>query len=137
MPAFLLIQNRYVQPWLVRLLPSSLWFCFPNLNNSTTTDFIAHERLRSAEQQHNRLELFINEEDFPHQNLNKLIKFIQSTFYEVLPAVLIQGRWVWMCALTCILFASAFVCATQMRLPQYNPLQLFHSKKIVFRFIQF
>lgn len=127
LPAFLLLQHRYVQPRLVRLLPSSLWFCFPTLESSNTPmtelntngAFTVRRSLRNKQ---------FNEEILPQSRLEKLCQFVQCTFYEVLPAVLIQGRLVWVYALACVLLASGFVCLTQMRLPQYNPLQLFHSK---------
>ncbi|CEF67662.1 Protein dispatched [Strongyloides ratti] len=52
-------------------------------------------------------------------------KLINHSINEILPAVVIQGRFVWIVSLTIYSGISIFIIINQLHLPQYNPLQLF------------
>uniref|UniRef100_A0AC35TP43 SSD domain-containing protein n=1 Tax=Rhabditophanes sp. KR3021 TaxID=114890 RepID=A0AC35TP43_9BILA len=49
---------------------------------------------------------------------------------EILPSIIIQGRFVWLFTLTSYTAISAFIIITQLTLPQYNPLQLFAKSNL-------
>ncbi|PAV72067.1 hypothetical protein WR25_20763 [Diploscapter pachys] len=44
---------------------------------------------------------------------------------EILPAVLVQGRFIWLSALTVISIGCTVISLRDLHLPEYNPLQLF------------
>lgn len=129
LPAFLVIQFKYLNPWLVRHLPSSLWYCFPTFSynsNLSITNTIKHQQSNNSK--NNKNSMIINKIVVKEQQssyLEQLCANIQSLFHEVLPIVLIQGRFVWIIALTIVIIITTIICVTQLHLPQYNPLQLF------------
>ncbi|KAI6182399.1 Protein dispatched [Aphelenchoides bicaudatus] len=57
------------------------------------------------------------------------IDFLKSSIDDLidhhLPAVLINGRFVWLCCLSLLVCCCGWLSATRLHLPQYNPLQLF------------
>uniref|UniRef100_A0A915DXN3 SSD domain-containing protein n=1 Tax=Ditylenchus dipsaci TaxID=166011 RepID=A0A915DXN3_9BILA len=122
LPAFLIFQHKYVNPWLARILPSSFWYCFPSLSGVSVGDsprIIPVNSHTPASPRVSELSAF-----------EQFCDFFRSLLYDVLPVVLIQGRFVWICSLSVALVFSIFICITQLRLPQYNPLQLFVASNL-------
>lgn len=59
------------------------------------------------------------------------LKFLKEWIDELIdqhfPSVLIHGRYIWLSCLTLLVCCCGWLSATQLHLPQYNPLQLFVS----------
>ncbi|VDK22757.1 unnamed protein product [Anisakis simplex] len=53
--------------------------------------------------------------------------FLNYLLKDVLPYVVVSGRFVWLTCLTAIFGVSCYITATGLHFPQYNPLQLFVS----------
>ncbi|KHJ96917.1 hypothetical protein OESDEN_03118 [Oesophagostomum dentatum] len=51
--------------------------------------------------------------------------YLSKSFKEVLPWVVIQGRFVWMTSLSIVVVAAVVVSVRDLHLPEYNPLQVF------------
>ncbi|KAI1731728.1 sterol-sensing domain of SREBP cleavage-activation domain-containing protein [Ditylenchus destructor] len=116
LPAFLVFQQKHVNPWLTRSLPSSFWFCFSSVQSASAPN---SPRLPP------RIGL-----DVLNSPMERACELSRSLLYEVLPIVLVQGRYIWLCSLSCLLALCAFLCITELGLPQYNPLQLFIASNL-------
>lgn len=55
LPAFLVIQQRYINPWLTRRMPSSLWYCFPT--NTASSSPTNHSPVNSKKEATNQTEV--------------------------------------------------------------------------------
>ncbi|KAJ1374713.1 Che-14p [Parelaphostrongylus tenuis] len=51
--------------------------------------------------------------------------YIAKSFKEVLPWVVVQGRYVWLTGLSIVAIFASIVSIRDLHLPEYNPLQLF------------
>ncbi|CAJ0592903.1 unnamed protein product [Cylicocyclus nassatus] len=51
--------------------------------------------------------------------------YFSKSFKEVLPWVVIQGRFVWMISLSTVVVVAVVVAVRDLHLPEYNPLQVF------------
>ncbi|KAL6730973.1 hypothetical protein Aduo_001888 [Ancylostoma duodenale] len=51
--------------------------------------------------------------------------YLSKSFKEVLPWVVMQGRFVWMSALSIVVVVAVVVSLRDLHLPEYNPLQVF------------
>ncbi|KAE9418715.1 hypothetical protein Angca_008856, partial [Angiostrongylus cantonensis] len=51
--------------------------------------------------------------------------YISRSFKEVLPWVVVQGRYVWLTGLSIVAVFASIVSVRDLHLPEYNPLQLF------------
>ncbi|KAI1725232.1 sterol-sensing domain of SREBP cleavage-activation domain-containing protein [Ditylenchus destructor] len=116
LPAFLVFQQKHVNPWLTRSLPSSFWFCFSSVQSTSAPD---SPRLPP------RIGF-----DVLNSPMERACELLRSLLYEVLPIVLVQGRYIWLGSLSCLLALCAFLCITELGLPQYNPLQLFIASNL-------
>lgn len=132
LPAYLVIQFRYLNPWLVSHLPSSFWYCFPTFSYLPNLSFLNATKIQqsSTSSSSNRNDTIVSTckvvvDEQQRSYLEQVCSSIQGLLHEVLPIVLIQGRFVWIFSLSIVLIMSAAICVTQLRLPQYNPLQLF------------
>uniref|UniRef100_A0A183CKR3 SSD domain-containing protein n=1 Tax=Globodera pallida TaxID=36090 RepID=A0A183CKR3_GLOPA len=126
LPSFLIIQNRHLNPWLIRWWPSRWWYCFPSsISQSSLNPPLHHTDLPFSP---TSVPLAVRlPARMPSTWFERFHHFLRTLIDDVLTAVLIQGRFVWLCSLGIVLIVSAYVCATELSLPRYNPLQLFRS----------
>uniref|UniRef100_A0A914QJH6 SSD domain-containing protein n=1 Tax=Panagrolaimus davidi TaxID=227884 RepID=A0A914QJH6_9BILA len=59
---------------------------------------------------------------FPFTAIRKCLRYLA---FDTLPFVLIDGRFIWIGALSVLIILGGYSSLMQLRLPQYNPLQLF------------
>ncbi|KAF7639201.1 hypothetical protein Mgra_00001432 [Meloidogyne graminicola] len=127
LPAFLVLQSRFLNPWLIRWWPSRCWYCFPNgeYSNNNSPRFSTKNQL-STNISRCSPPIF----KFPLTWLDRLRQFIRLVLDDLLPSVLIQGRFIWLCSLFLFLLINIYIIITQLSLPRYNPLQLFRTSNL-------
>nr|CAD2205183.1 unnamed protein product [Meloidogyne enterolobii] len=64
---------------------------------------------------------------FPTNWLERYRHFNRLVLDDILPSVLIQGRFVWLGSLFIFFGINIYLICTQLSLPRYNPLQLFRA----------
>uniref|UniRef100_A0A914Y2E2 Uncharacterized protein n=1 Tax=Panagrolaimus superbus TaxID=310955 RepID=A0A914Y2E2_9BILA len=57
--------------------------------------------------------------------ISAIRKGLRHLAFEILPHVLIDGRFIWIGSLSVLIILGGYLSVAQLRLPQYNPLQLF------------
>ncbi|KAL3102164.1 hypothetical protein niasHS_003573 [Heterodera schachtii] len=126
MPSFLVIQNRHLNPWLIRWWPSRLWYCFPSsVSQSSLGPPLQNDPSASSFSPPVRFPSRV-----PSSLLDRSHHFLRILIDNVLTSVLVQGRFVWLCSLGVVLIVSAYLCVNDLSLPRYNPLQLFRSSSV-------
>ncbi|CAI4227603.1 unnamed protein product [Auanema sp. JU1783] len=63
-------------------------------------------------------------------SLPKLDNWFSFSFRNVLPSVILQGRFVWLASLSLVVIGGCFITYNDFHLPEYNPLQLFVSSNL-------
>ncbi|KAL7080111.1 hypothetical protein ACQ4LE_000631, partial [Meloidogyne hapla] len=123
LPAFLVLQNRFLNPWFVRWWPSRCWYCFPGIGGGFSSSSPRLGEIKQSHQSRCSPPLF----KFPINWLDRFRHFIRLVLDDILPSVLIQGRFVWLASLFIFLGINIYLISTQLSLPRYNPLQLFRT----------
>nr|CAD2171306.1 unnamed protein product [Meloidogyne enterolobii] len=126
LPAFLVLQSRWLNPWFVRWWPSRCWYCFSGIGGGYSGTSPPLGGIKQNQQHQNtRCSPLLFK--FPTNWLERYRHFNRLVLDDILPSVLIQGRFVWLGSLFIFFGINIYLICTQLSLPRYNPLQLFRA----------